>query len=83
MPADHLGHRIAKLRLTKDPPLSRAQLAREAKMSLSALVRYENGERTNPPIGNVLKLARVLETSIDYLVTGEHPKCAECGKDTA
>lgn len=62
-----LGHRIAFLRHKNG--LSQAELARELNISPSTLGMYEQGRR-NPPNDILVALARRLQVSTDYLLTG-------------
>ena len=62
-----LGERIAIARRSRG--LSQAELARRLKISASAMGMYEQGRRE--PSGEVLvALARELEVTTDYLLTG-------------
>lgn len=62
-----LGHRIAFLRHNNG--LSQAELARNLNISPSTLGMYEQGRR-NPPNDILVELARQLQVSTDYLLTG-------------
>jgi len=48
--------------------ISQAQLANEAMISLSTLVKIESGAIDNPRIHTLFNLAYILEVSIDDLV---------------
>lgn len=62
-----LGARIAALR--REAGLSQSQLAQMLKISPSAMGMYEQGRR-EPSVQTLVELARVLEVSTDYLLTG-------------
>lgn len=62
-----LGERIACLRRAKG--LSQAELARRLKISSSAMGMYEQGRR-EPGAQILVALARELEVSTDFLLTG-------------
>lgn len=62
-----LGPRIAALR--RCAGLSQADLAEKLQISPSAVGMYEQGRR-EPSLDTVIALARTLEVSIDYLLTG-------------
>ena len=62
-----IGLRIATLRKKKG--LSQDQLAKQINICASAIGMYEQGRR-EPPIKTLVALAKVLEVSLDYLITG-------------
>ena len=62
-----LGERIACLRRARG--LSQAELARRLKISASAMGMYEQGRR-EPSAQTLVSLARELEVSTDFLLTG-------------
>ncbi len=62
-----LGARIAALR--RQAGLSQAELARRLQISPSALGMYEQGRR-EPAAQTLVALARELEVTTDYLLTG-------------
>ncbi len=62
-----LGARIAALR--RQAGLSQAQLAAMLKISPSAMGMYEQGRR-EPALQIVVDLAKALDVSTDYLLTG-------------
>lgn len=64
-----LGPRIAALRRSKN--ISQGELAKRLQVSPSAVGMYEQGRR-EPSAELLVRLARVLEVSVDYLLTG-HP----------
>ena len=63
-----LGPRIAALRRSKN--MSQGELARRLQVSPSAVGMYEQGRR-EPSAELLVRLARVLEVSVDYLLTGQ------------
>jgi len=69
-----LGPRIAALR--KAAGLSQAELARQLKISASAMGMYEQGRR-EPSVQMVVDMARELHVSTDYLLTGQNGTQAE------
>lgn len=69
-----LGPRIAALR--REAGLSQAELARRLQISASAMGMYEQGRR-EPSMEMVVALARELEVSTDYLLTGQPRTPAE------
>ena len=62
-----IGARIAALR--RQAGLSQAELARVLAISPSAVGMYEQGRR-EPSLQLVANMARILEVSTDYLITG-------------
>ena len=50
--------------------LTQLQLARELKISPSAVGMYEQGRRT-PDLETLITLSRLFHVSLDYLITGE------------
>ena len=62
-----LGARIAALRRRKN--ISQGELARRLQVSPSAVGMYEQGRR-EPSAELLVRLARELEVSVDYLLTG-------------
>ena len=63
-----LGPRIAALRRSKN--ISQGELARRLQVSPSAVGMYEQGRR-EPSAEILVRLARELEVSVDYLLTGK------------
>ena len=63
-----LGPRIAALR--REANLSQAELARRLKISASAMGMYEQNRR-EPSVQTLVALARELEVSTDFLLTGK------------
>ena len=63
-----LGERIAVLRRVRG--LSQAQLAGLLKISPSAMGMYEQGRR-EPSVQTLVSLARTLDVSTDFLLTGQ------------
>ena len=75
-----LGARIAALR--KNAGLSQAQLAEALKISPSAVGMYEQSRRE--PSGELLvAMAKTLQVSVDYLLTGktQSPQETACATD--
>lgn len=71
-----LPARVHRLRMELD--LSRAELARrcEAGVSASYVGRLERGDFNNPGSAAVIALAKALETTPTYLLTGEDENSA-------
>lgn len=65
-----IGGRITELRNEKN--LSQGQLADLLGISRQAVSKWEN-DKTSPDTLNLIKLADVLDTEIEYLATGKHP----------
>ncbi len=63
-----LGERIAALRRARG--FSQAELARVLKISPSAMGMYEQGRR-EPSVQIIVDLARQLQVSTDFLLTGQ------------
>lgn len=63
-----LGARIAALR--RQAGMNQAELARRLKISPSAVGMYEQGRR-EPSADMLLAMARTLQVSVDYLLSGE------------
>ena len=63
-----LGARIAVLR--RSAKLSQAELAKQLKISPSAVGMYEQGRR-EPALDILANMAEIFEVSIDFLVTGK------------
>ena len=63
-----LGERIALLRRSRG--LSQAELARRLKISPSAMGMYEQGRR-EPAVDTLVAMARELQVSTDFLLTGK------------
>lgn len=64
---EKVGLQIAALRKAKE--LTQAQLGERLNVSFQAVSKWERGE-TLPDIGTLVDLAKVLETSVDYILTG-------------
>lgn len=63
-----VGARIRKMRLVRN--MTQSELARLSNITVAALSRYENDLRT--PMSDIIsRIARALDTSADYLLTGE------------
>lgn len=65
-----IGGRITELRNRKE--LSQGQLADLLGVSRQAVSKWEN-DKTSPDTLNLIKLADVLDTEIEYLATGRMP----------
>ena len=61
-----LGKRIMQLREARD--WSQAELARRVGVERTTLLRWERG--ATPPLGKLLALSQVLETTLDALIAG-------------
>lgn len=66
-----MGERIAQLRQRKG--LSQAKLATAVGLSASAIAMYEQGRR-EPSVNIIIALARALDVTIDFLLTGQPPQ---------
>lgn len=62
-----IGDRITELR--KDAGVSQAELASALDVSRQAVSKWEN-DQTSPDALNLIKLADILDTDIEYLTTG-------------
>ncbi len=56
--------------LRKNRDWSQGQLAQKAGIDLQKVSKYERGV-SSPPITTLVKIAKALEVSLDYLVTGK------------
>lgn len=65
-----VGSRISELR--KEHHISQGQLAQLLEVSRQAVSKWEN-DQTSPDTLNLIKLADVLETEVEYLATGHKP----------
>lgn len=65
-----VGERIGALRTEKG--LSQGQLADELGVSRQAVSKWEN-DKTSPDTRNLIQIAEVLDTEVEYLATGIHP----------
>lgn len=63
-----LGKRIRELRLGADMTLE--ELAEKAGSTKQYLGDIENGKKNNPSAKLLLNIAKVLNTTVDYLLTG-------------
>ncbi|RQT43134.1 XRE family transcriptional regulator [Burkholderia cepacia] len=68
--AQHIGTRIRELRKAKG--LTLQQLGDEFGISRASVSEWESG-RSKPDAGRLLKLAEVLDTSVEYLLDGNEP----------
>lgn len=66
--------------LRKNKDWSQGQLAQKAGIDLQKISKYERGI-SSPPIGTLVKIAKALDVSLDYLVTGKSTR-AEKLKNT-
>lgn len=66
------GARLRDVRALRS--LSMKQLAARSDVSLTSLGRYERGNIV-PGLDVALALSKSLDVSIDYLATGESPRC--------
>lgn len=64
-----IGDRLKNARENKN--LEQKEVANLLKVSISTVSGWENSYRT-PPLKKLIKLAKVYETSLDYLVGFEH-----------
>lgn len=62
-----LGERIGDLR--KAAGLSQYELAKEIEVSRQAVSKWET-DQSSPDAGNLIRLAEILDTDIEYLTTG-------------
>lgn len=62
-----IGERITELR--KEQKLSQGQLAQALAVSRQAVSKWEN-DQTSPDSLNLIRLAEILDTDIEYLTTG-------------
>ena len=62
-----IGERIAELRTEQN--ISQVQLAKLLDISRQAISKWEN-DQTAPDTINLIKLAEVLDTDVEYLATG-------------
>ncbi|MDL2274679.1 helix-turn-helix domain-containing protein [Desulfosarcina sp. OttesenSCG-928-G10] len=66
--------------LRKNKDWSQGQLAQKAGIDLQKISKYERGI-SSPPIGTLVKIAKALDVSLDYLITGKSAR-AEKLKNT-
>lgn len=66
-----IGERIECLRRQKN--MSQGQLATHMAVSRQAISKWEN-DQTSPDTLNLIRLAQVLDSSVEYLATGTHPE---------
>ena len=64
-----IGERISDLRVQRN--ISQVQLAKQLGISRQAVSKWEN-DLTSPDTLNLIKLADVLDTDVEYLATGNH-----------
>lgn len=65
-----IGERIAQLR--KDASLSQGQLAESLAVSRQAVSKWEN-DLSSPDTINLIRLAEVLNSEVEYIATGRKP----------
>lgn len=65
-----IGERISQLR--KDSNISQLQLAQLLGISRQAISKWEN-DQSSPDTINLIRLADVLNTEVEYLATGKKP----------
>ncbi|GGA35395.1 helix-turn-helix domain-containing protein [Paenibacillus physcomitrellae] len=68
--AELLGQRIQQIRLAKG--LSLSELAEKADVAKSYLSNVERNIQSNPSIQFIEKVAEALDSSVAYLLYGEH-----------
>ena len=64
-----IGERISDLRAQRN--ISQVHLAKQLGISRQAVSKWEN-DLTSPDTLNLIKLADVLDTDVEYLATGNH-----------
>ena len=62
-----LGDRISELRTAAD--MSQLELSRQMEVSRQAVSKWES-DQSSPDASNLIRLAEVLDTDIEYLTTG-------------
>jgi len=67
---NHIGNRIKKIR--NDHDLSQIELAEMLSISQASVGHYENGKR-RPPIKILIKLSKIGNVSLDWLIKGKSP----------
>lgn len=65
-----IGERINALR--KEKSISQNELAESLGVSRQAISKWEN-DQTSPDTINLIRLAQILDTELEYLATGNHP----------
>ena len=65
-----LGERISELRKGKN--ISQVELSKRLGVSRQAVSKWEN-DQSSPDTGKLIELAQVLDTEVEYLVTGVKP----------
>lgn len=65
-----IGERISALR--KEQGISQGELAVSLGVSRQAISKWEN-DQTSPDTLNLIRLAQILDTELEYLATGVHP----------
>ena len=77
---EELGRRVQQLRKAKG--LSQEELADRVGVSRQAVSKWESGQ-TAPDLERLLALGAQLDTTTDYLLTGQHPAAREQGPDAS
>lgn len=77
---EELGQRIQQLRKAKG--FSQEELADRVGVSRQAVSKWESGQ-TAPDLERLLALGAQLDTTTDYLLTGQHPAAREQGPDAS
>ena len=61
-----IGENIRKLR--KQKKISQDRLSKEADLALNTIVKIETGEKSNPTIETLTKIAKALHVSVNDLI---------------
>ena len=77
---EELGQRIQQLRKAKG--FSQEELADRVGVSRQAVSKWESGQ-TAPDLERLLAVSGQLDTTTDYLLTGQHPALRQQGPDAA
>ena len=77
---EELGRRVQQLRKAKG--FSQEELADRVGVSRQAVSKWESGQ-TAPDLERLLALGAQLDTTTDYLLTGQHPAAREQGPDAS
>lgn len=68
MNSNVLGNKIRRLRQELNPPMTQTVLALQMSETQATVSKWETGYR-RPPIEKLARLAKVLGTSVDYLLS--------------
>lgn len=79
--SDTLGAKIFDRR--KALGLTQSQLAELCEISQSRIAEIETGKTEDPGVNTVRRIAEALETTVDGLLDGKHPKARKRHKATA